>query len=429
MPRKKPRKENAPSAFISYSWDSRKHRGWVIALATKLREKGIDVTLDYWHLSPGADKLLFMEQAVAKSDHVLLICTPNFKKKAEGRLGGVGWEASIVTGELANDLMQTKFIPILREGGSFSNTLPRWLINRVGIDLRGDTYSDDEFERLLRALHNEVIGPPPVGPRPIFRENDKASSESCPASNASCDFSPRALLISTELSLKAFPLVQESNWSEEIEIAVSADTSEIDSVFSRFRGHKGQMVVAYGFDVAIARLKSLNRVGSGGTATWKAKFQPTRTEFCNDMETGTSSTSADQFAERRVRRLLLNENPMAFKSDKDDAVGFLNEAMTENLVQGLNSIVKIERSGFIDLHKDFGLDPQKFIEIAWISAVADLKLSASIEHINHLRLQLSGDVISVDFSGCRHRKYVNVDPYQINVKGSMVPQGTPKAEE
>lgn len=235
----------------------------------------------------------------------------------------------------------------------------------------------------------------------------------------SCDFSPRALLLSTELSLRAFPLVQESNWSEEIEIAVSADTSEIDSIFSRFRGHKGHMVVAYGFDVAIARLKSINRVGSSGTAIWKAKFEPTRTEFSNDEETGTASTSADQFAEKRVRRLLLNENPTAFKSDKADTVGLMNEAMIENLVQGLNSIVKIKRSGFIDLYSDFGADPQKFIEIAWISAIADLKLSASVEHINHLKLELSGDVLSVDFSGRRHRKYVNVDPYRINVKGFL----------
>jgi hypothetical protein len=410
----------APSAFISYSWDSPEHREWVIALATKLREKGIEVTLDHWHLPLGADKTLFMERAVQESDHVLLICTPKFKEKADGRLGGVGWEASIVTGELANYLTQTKFIPILREG-SFATTMPRWITNRVGVDLNGEPYSNDEFERLLRDLHNEAVTPPPIGPRPTFRKAEILSTEEPTASKTYCDFSPRALLLSTELSIRSFPVVQESSWSEEeIELSVAADTSEIDAIFSRFRGHQEPLVVAYGFDVAIATLKSLNRVVSGGKTLWKAKFKPVRTEFSNDMEVGTSGTRVEKFVEKRVRRLLLNENPMSFKSEEDDMIGRVNEAMFENLVQGLNSVVKIERSGFTDLHTAFGADPLKFIEIAWISAVADLKLSASVQHIDHLTLELNSDLIHVDFSGRRHRKYVNVPPHEINVKGSMM---------
>jgi hypothetical protein len=129
--------EGMPTTFITYSWDSEEHRRWVIALATRLREKGVNVILDYWHLKLGADKTLFMEKAVRESDHVLLICTPKYKEKADGRRGGVGWETSIVTAELADDLTQTKFIPVLRKG-SFKTTLPIWLKNRVGVDLSAD---------------------------------------------------------------------------------------------------------------------------------------------------------------------------------------------------------------------------------------------------------------------------------------------------
>jgi hypothetical protein len=169
--------EGVPTAFISYSWDSEEHRRWVIALATRLREKGIDVVLDYWHLKLGADKTLFMEKAVRESDHVLLICTPKYKEKADGRLGGVGWEASIVTAELADDLTQTKFIPVLREG-SFKATVPIWLKNRVGVDLSADPYSEDEFQLLLRDLHEAVVAPPPLGPAPAFNEEARATSHS-----------------------------------------------------------------------------------------------------------------------------------------------------------------------------------------------------------------------------------------------------------
>ena len=207
--------------------------------------------------------------------------------------------------------------------------------------------------------------------------------------------------------------------SEEIELTVAADTSEIDSIFSRFRGHKEVLVVAYGFDIAMAKLKAINRAVASGKVLWRIQLDPIRTDFSNDMEMGTSGTSADEFAEKRVRRLLLNENPMAIKSDKEDMLGRLNELTFESLIQGLNSIVKIDHSTFIDLHNDFGNDAVKFTEVAWISAVADLKLSAAIQHIDHLALALNRNVLNVDFSGRRHRKYENVPPYRINVKGSM----------
>jgi hypothetical protein len=73
--------QRIPTAFISYSWDSEEHKRWVITLATRLRENGVDVTLDRWHLKPGADKTLFMEKAVRESDHVLLICTRKYREK------------------------------------------------------------------------------------------------------------------------------------------------------------------------------------------------------------------------------------------------------------------------------------------------------------------------------------------------------------
>jgi hypothetical protein len=420
--------DGLPTTFISYSWDSEEHRRWVIALATRLRENGVNVVLDHWDLPLGADKTLFMEKAVRESVHVLLICTPKYKEKADGRSGGVGWEASIVTGELADDLTQTKFIPVLRRG-SFRTTLPIWLKNRVGVDLSGDPYSEAQFELLLRDLHGAAVAAPPLGPAPVCGRTG-AASDATSTNAVKCDFSPRAQLLSKELSMRAFPVVQESNWSDQIELAVQAETSEIDALFSRFRGHKDPVVIAYGFDVAIARLLSLNRIASGGKATWRASFTPSRIEFSNDMEMGTSSTTADEFAEKRARRLLLNENPMAFQSKQDDFLGIANEAMFENLLQGLNAAVKIEHSPFLDLYPVFGQDPQAFLEIAWIAAVTDLKLSAAVEHIHHLALGLVGDTMAVDFAGRRRRKYANVPPYEIKILGTLpLPAGIQRGRD
>ena len=421
---------NAPRAFISYSWDGEEHEEWVKKLAERLQgESGVEVKFDQWHLNPGDDKNHFMEQGVSNSDFVVMVCTPNYKRKADDRKGGAGYESMVITTELAQDILKSKFIPVLRKG-DWDSSLPIYVKSKAAVNLTGEPYSEKEYEKLIRVLHGEPIQPPPIAGKPNFSkppeskvlsasvtEKDQLSPESS-QTVASCSFSPRALIFSPELSVRVFPTVHESNWSEKIELSVVANDSE-NSLFSRFRGHKDHLVIAYGFDVAVAKVNSLTRTTSEGVSIWKINLEPTRTEFCNEMEMGTSSTSSDEFAEKRVRRLHLNENPKALKSDKEDTLGLMNEAMFENLVQGLNSIVKIEQSSFIDLHNTFGADIKKFIEIAWIAAVADLKLSAAVEQIEHLRLTLDQNILNVDFSGRRHRKYVNVFPYEIKVNGSL----------
>ncbi|MEA2756764.1 MAG: hypothetical protein QOJ54_3053, partial [Aliidongia sp.] len=65
-----------PKLFISYSWTSEDHKQWVLDLATGLRENGVDVILDRWHLLNGQDTHVFMEQMVndPEIEHVALIC-------------------------------------------------------------------------------------------------------------------------------------------------------------------------------------------------------------------------------------------------------------------------------------------------------------------------------------------------------------------
>jgi TIR domain len=99
--------------FISYSWDSPEHRVWVAQLGGYLRQNGIDVLLDQWHVGYGEDLARFMERAVQESDRVLVICTANYVEKAAGRKGGVGYELTMVTSELIGNADTAKFIPIV----------------------------------------------------------------------------------------------------------------------------------------------------------------------------------------------------------------------------------------------------------------------------------------------------------------------------
>ena len=157
----------APRAFLSYSWDSPEHRAWVTALAERLQSDGVVVIFDHWHLGPGQEKQHFMEQNITKNDFVIVICTEKYAAKADDREGGVGYKTAIISSQLAEHLLTSKYIPVLRHG-SFRTSLPIYLKPRMGIDLSAEPYWEDEYERLLRALHNEPIQPPPLGKKPDF---------------------------------------------------------------------------------------------------------------------------------------------------------------------------------------------------------------------------------------------------------------------
>jgi hypothetical protein len=155
-----------PHVFISYSWDSPEHRTWVTHLATALRQNGIEVTLDQWHLRLGEDLAHFMARAVRESDRVLLICTEEYVNKARDRQGGVGYEQMLVTGQLMREIGTTKFVPVVRQR-TRPYALPDELAGRVYVDLSDGPQSSASFQQLVRDLHNIQVELPVLGPRPF----------------------------------------------------------------------------------------------------------------------------------------------------------------------------------------------------------------------------------------------------------------------
>jgi hypothetical protein len=161
---------SAPMVFISYSHDTKEHKAWVGSLAQRLRLAGINVLFDQWDLGPGDDVPKFMEQAVARADRVLMICSEAYVRKADDGKGGVGYEAMIVTGELVRDLALNKFIPIIRQTNS-PVALPRCVSTRFYVDLSNDANAEEGFESLLREIHDAPKLPkPPLGKNPFSVE-------------------------------------------------------------------------------------------------------------------------------------------------------------------------------------------------------------------------------------------------------------------
>lgn len=160
----------APIVFISYAWEADAHAAWVeTELATRLRADGCDIRLDRWGAAPGDPLTHFMESAIRESRHVLIVCTSAYKAKMDGRLGGVGYEGQVMTGELfGGKPLPRKFIPVLRIGEP-AEAIPSWLLDRLHVDLRGNP-REDRYERqysiLLETLHGYSPTAPPLGPVP-----------------------------------------------------------------------------------------------------------------------------------------------------------------------------------------------------------------------------------------------------------------------
>lgn len=143
-----------PTIFVSYSWDNAKHKLWVLKLSSELIRNGVKIIIDEWDLEKYRNDLhFFMESGIRESDYVVMVCTPNFAKKANKRKGGVGIENTIITGEFYHEDTADKYIPLLRNyRNEIVESLPTYLKTKYAIDFNDDSKYDHKFEELLRRI-------------------------------------------------------------------------------------------------------------------------------------------------------------------------------------------------------------------------------------------------------------------------------------
>ncbi|MEK4294059.1 SEFIR domain-containing protein [Paenibacillus sp. FSL R5-0914] len=166
----------SPKVFISYSWTTPEHEVWVVELGTRLRENGVDVTLDKWDLKEGHDTTFFMESMKA-ADKVLIICDKGYKEKANGRKGGVGTEAQIITPDVYGDVSQEKYIPIVAERDEMGqHYIPTFIESRLYIDLSSFDSFEESYEKLLRNIYQAPLhNKPALGKAPEYLFQSEAS--------------------------------------------------------------------------------------------------------------------------------------------------------------------------------------------------------------------------------------------------------------
>ena len=121
-----------PIVFISYSHDSPEHCDCVLALSDRLRNNGIDCTLDQYIDSPPEGWPRWMDRQIRAADFVLMICTPTYYRRVMGdeepeNGHGVAWESTLIYQYIYNQgTINTKFIPVLLEGANIADIPTSW---------------------------------------------------------------------------------------------------------------------------------------------------------------------------------------------------------------------------------------------------------------------------------------------------------------
>ncbi len=160
-----------PKLFISYSWTSPQHEKWVVELAEKLRDSGVDAIFDKWDLKEGHDVTKFMEKMVTDStiDKVLMVVDKNYTEKANTGEGGVGKETQIISKGVYENKWQEKFVAlVLDKDENGTPYLPVYYQSRKYIDFP-KSYGKKELENLLRWIFNKPLDvKPALGKPPAF---------------------------------------------------------------------------------------------------------------------------------------------------------------------------------------------------------------------------------------------------------------------
>lgn len=153
--------------FISWTKTDDSHWNWTEELAKYLRENGINARIDMWHLRTGMDLPQFMSNELSLADKVIIVSNEQYAAKADGRLGGVGWETMIIQGDMSRQPPEsTKYLTIVK-AENIDDGLPIYLKSKYVIHWNSKTKEIVNRQRLLNELLN-VVEEPQIGVAPVF---------------------------------------------------------------------------------------------------------------------------------------------------------------------------------------------------------------------------------------------------------------------
>jgi hypothetical protein len=145
--------------FISHTSKTPEATDWVKSLALYLIEQGIQARLDGFHLRRGMDLQQWMINELSMARKVIVVCDEAYKQKADGRLGGVGWETMIIQSDIAALPPDSTKYQVVVRAAELDKALPTYLRTRYAFHAPGPAQEQAFKEELVKELLDLPIDP------------------------------------------------------------------------------------------------------------------------------------------------------------------------------------------------------------------------------------------------------------------------------
>lgn len=145
--------------FISHTSKTNDAIEWVKSLALYLIEQGIQARLDRFHLRRGMDLQQWMRNELAMARKVVVVSDEAYKEKADGHLGGVGWETRIIQSDISILPPDSTKYQVVVRAPEIELGLPIYLSTRYAFHAPNKIQDDAFRDELIRELLDVPIDP------------------------------------------------------------------------------------------------------------------------------------------------------------------------------------------------------------------------------------------------------------------------------
>jgi predicted nucleotide-binding protein len=178
---------------------------------------------------------------------------------------------------------------------------------------------------------------------------------------------------------------------------------------------RNPLPVAFGSKAMYGRVSDVKHVLEGGREVWNVELVPE--DIGHNWEMNYSGFPAEQVAEMRARRILINEK-LSDAGGRYRNPNDLNAMLLEKTVAGGGKTFEVPHSPFPALYKVAKSDIGEFLAAARLFAVLELLLTGTVERIHTLELTMQeDDKLAVRFEGQRQNEYSNRPPHIIKIEG------------
>jgi hypothetical protein len=152
--------------FISWTRTNEAHEKWADSLYGFLKENGVNARIDVKHLKLGMDLPQFMANELQLADKVLILSNEQYAQKANGQIGGVGWETMLIQGDmLKKPSNSTRYVTVVR-AENIHDGLPLYLQSKYVLHCKSSTNENSLKQELLKAIleddgKEDVLGESP----------------------------------------------------------------------------------------------------------------------------------------------------------------------------------------------------------------------------------------------------------------------------